>query len=59
LKTTHDDAADIDIIPNDGYVRARITLVSILKTRLDDTPTAHVFTAWTQPVFATSTPPRT
>ena len=59
LKTTHDETAEIDIDPSDGYARARITLVSILKTRLDDEPTAHVFTAWTQPVFSTSTPPRT
>ena len=59
LKTTHDDPAEIAIDPSDGYVRARITLVAMLKTRLDDAPTPHVFTAWTQPVFAASTPPRT
>ena len=59
LQTTHDDHAEIDIAPNDGYVRARITLVAVLKTRLDDEPTAHVFTAWAQPAFATSAPPRT
>ncbi len=59
LKTTHDDPAEIAIDPSDGYVRARLTLVAVLKTRLDDVPTAHQFTAWTQPVFATSTPPRT
>ena len=59
LKITHDDPAEIAIDPSDGYVRARITLVAMLKTRLDDAPSAHQFTAWTQPVFATTTPPRT
>jgi hypothetical protein len=59
LKTTHDDTAEIAVEPADGYVRARVTFVAVLKTRLDDAPTPHRFTAWTQPVFATSTPPRT
>jgi len=59
LNTTHDDPAQIAVDPSDGYVRARITLVASLKTRLDDAPCAHQFTAWTQPVFAASTPPRT
>lgn len=59
LKTTHDDPAEIAIDPGNGYVRTRITLVATLKTRLDDAPCAHQFTAWTQPVFTSGTPPRT
>jgi len=59
LRTVHDDTADIAIEPSDGYVRARVTLIEVLKTRLDDAPTPHQFTAWTQPVFAASTLPAT
>jgi hypothetical protein len=59
LQTVHDDAADIAIEPADGYVRVRVTLVAVLKTRLDEKPTAHQFTAWTQPVFSSDAPPHT
>jgi predicted metal-dependent phosphoesterase TrpH len=57
LRTVHDATAEIAIEPSDGYVRARVTLIEVLKTRLDDAPTPHQFTAWTQPVFATGTVP--
>ena len=59
LKTTHDDPAEFDIDPGDGYVRTRVTLVASLETRLDDAPCAHQFTAWTQPVFTGGGPPHT
>jgi hypothetical protein len=39
--------------------RARVTLTVLLKTRLDDAPVPHKFTAWTQFVFAVGGPPRT
>ena len=59
LKTIQGDTAETEIEPADGYVRARVTLVAVVKTRLDDAPTPHLFTAWTQPVFATRTGPHT
>jgi hypothetical protein len=59
LETTHDGTADIAVAPSDGYVRARITLVAMLKTRLDDSAVPHEFRAWTQPVLTAAGPPRT
>ena len=59
LLRTQDDKAEIDVEPADGYVRARVTLVAVLKTRLDEVATPHEFKAWTQPVLATGGRPHT
>jgi hypothetical protein len=59
LGAARDDNAQITVQPSDGFVRARVTLTVMLKTRLDDAPAPHRFTAWTQPVFAADGAPNT
>ena len=48
---TNSDTAELRLAPSYGYVRARITWVERVKTRLDAAPTLRRFVAWTQPVF--------
>ncbi|HVY66172.1 MAG TPA: CehA/McbA family metallohydrolase [Gammaproteobacteria bacterium] len=59
LRSVRDGTAEIEVEPSDGYVRARVTLIAVLKTRLDDAPTPRRFTAWTQPVLTSEGPPHT
>jgi hypothetical protein len=51
LARAHGDSADFAVEPSHGYVRAKVTWLEALETRLDDAPRLRRFVAWTQPMF--------
>lgn len=51
LRKVRGTSAAVAIDPQWDYVRARVTWVEELRTRIDDAPTRRVFMAWTQPAF--------